>query len=299
MTCGSCAARIQKTLAKQPGVADAEVNYATGRARISVDPSVDIADLQAAVERTGYTLHAPQETLSQPSEFDVGGMTCGSCAARIQKVLLRQPGVADAEVNYATGRAVVTPAAGETVDNASLVDVVQKAGYDLTDIASRSAAASGPTAAERADQVDADEAKHRSLWLRRAIISAPIALFMVSTMLYHDVAMENTWLRWLQLALAIPVQFYVGWPILVGAAQRARHLTANMDTLITMGTLSAFVFSVYQLLTGGMELYFEAAVVIMFFITLGRYLEARAKGRLRQSTARTRRTRSQGSAPRT
>ncbi|MEP6298717.1 MAG: copper-translocating P-type ATPase, partial [Ilumatobacter sp.] len=86
-------------------------------------------------------------------------------------------------------------------------------------------------------------------------------------------------LRWPQFALAIPVQFYVGWPILLGAARRARHLTANMDTLIAMGTLSAFVFSTYQLLTGGMELYFEAAVVIMFFITLGRYLEARAKGR--------------------
>ena len=279
MTCGSCAARIQKTLAKQPGVADAEVNFATGRAHISIDDSVDIADLQAAVERTGYTLHAPQTIASQTSEFDVGGMTCGSCAARIQKVLLRQRGVADAEVNYATGRAVITPAAGATLDAASLVDVVQKAGYDLTDIASRSNAATGPTAAERADQVDADEAKHRSLWLRRAIISAPIAAFMVSTMLYHDLAMENTWLRWLQFALAIPVQFYVGWPILVGAAQRARHFTANMDTLITMGTMAAFVFSTYQLFTGGMELYFEAAVVIMFFITLGRYLEARAKGR--------------------
>ena len=102
---------------------------------------------------------------------------------------------------------------------------------------------------------------------------------MVSTMLYHDLAMENPWLRWLQLVLAIPVQFYVAWPMLAGAARRARHLDANMDTLIAMGTLSAFSFSVYQLLTGGMELYFEAAVVIIFFICLGRWMEARAKGR--------------------
>lgn len=279
MTCGSCSARVQKTLAKQPGVTAAEVNYATGRAHISVDDDVDIGDLQAAVERIGYTLHAPAVVVSQSSEFDVAGMTCGSCSARVQKVLLRQPGIADAEVNYATGRAVVTPVAGGTVDSAALAVVVQKAGYALTGIASRFEAKSGPSAAERADRADADEAQHRSLWLRRAIISAPVAAFMVSTMLYHDLAMENTWLRWLQFALAIPVQFYVGWPILVGAAQRARHVTANMDTLITMGTMSAFVFSTYQLFTGGMELYFEAAVVIMFFITLGRYLEARAKGR--------------------
>ena len=189
-------------------------------------------------------------------DFAVGGMTCGSCAARIRKVLQRQPGVADAEVNYATGRAVVTPVPGATFDSALLVDAVKKAGYELTgrndnaarnnaarNNAARDAVASGPTAAERADQADADEAKHRALWLRRAVISAPVALFMVSTMLYHDFAMENTWLRWLQFALAIPIQFYVGWPILVGAAQRARHLTANMDTLITMGTLSAFTFS--------------------------------------------------------
>ena len=279
MTCGSCAARVQKTLAKQSGVADAEVNFATGRARMTVDDTVDLAVLQSAVERTGYTLIVPEPATELPGEFAVGGMTCGSCAARIQKVLQRQPGVADAEVNYATGRAVVTAAAGEEFDTSKLADAVEKAGYDLTDIADRHDMASGPSAAERADQADLDEAKHRTLWLRRAVFAAPIALFMVSTMLYHDLAMENTWLRWLQFALAIPVQFYVGWPILVGAAQRARHLTANMDTLIAMGTLSAFTFSTYELFTGGMELYFEAAVVIMFFITLGRYLEARAKSR--------------------
>ncbi len=278
MTCGSCAARVQKTLAKQPGVADAEVNYATGRARLSVDGSVDIAELRAAVERTGYVLAAPVEPVAEPGEFEIGGMTCGSCAARIQKVLSRQPGVAHAEVNYATGRARVTPADGATIDSVVLADAVARAGYELTDIAGRSTP-SGPSAADRAERADLDEAKHRSLWLRRAVISAPVAAFMLSTMLYHETAMMTDWLRWLQFALAIPVQFYVGWPILLGAAQRARHLTANMDTLIAMGTLSAFTFSTYQLVTGGMELYFEAAVVIMFFITLGRYLEARAKGR--------------------
>lgn len=215
----------------------------------------------------------------QALDLVVDGMTCGSCAARIQKTLAKQPGVSSAEVNFATGRAVVITVPGATFDPALLVDAVKKAGYELIAVAARDAVASGPTAAERADQADADEATHRALWLRRAVISAPVALFMVSTMLYHDVAMENTGLRWLQFGLAIPIQFYVGWPILVGAAQRARHLTANMDTLITMGTLSAFTFSTYQLFTGGMELYFEAAVVIMFFITLGRYLEARAKGR--------------------
>ncbi|MFT6763387.1 MAG: copper chaperone CopZ, partial [Candidatus Aldehydirespiratoraceae bacterium] len=131
MTCGSCAARIQKVLQRQPGVAEAEVNYATGRARLSIDETADLAALQAAVEKAGYTLHAPEPAESAAGEFAVGGMTCGSCAARIQKVLQRQPGVADADVNYATGRATVTPLPGETVDVALLAAVVRNAGYDL------------------------------------------------------------------------------------------------------------------------------------------------------------------------
>lgn len=203
----------------------------------------------------------------QTLDFDVSGMTCGSCAARIQKVLGKQNGVATAEVNFATGRAHVEVLPDAVVDAVGLTDKIQKIGFDLAPITA------DPSPASEHDASD------QSMWLRRALLSAPVALFMVSTMLYHDLAMENTWLRWLQFGLAIPVQFGVGWPILVGAAQRARHTTANMDTLIAVGTLSAFGFSVYQLVSGGMELYFEAAVVIIFFITLGRYLESRAKER--------------------
>jgi cation-transporting ATPase V/Cu+-exporting ATPase len=102
---------------------------------------------------------------------------------------------------------------------------------------------------------------------------------MVASMFFSEATMHAESVRWMMLVLATPVQFYVGWPILVGAARRARHFSANMDTLIAVGTLSAYTFSVYQLLTDGMDLYFEAAVVIMFFICLGRYLEARAKSR--------------------
>ena len=281
MTCGSCAARVQKTLNRQPGVTTADVNFATGRARLDVDDDVDVEALRSAVERVGYVLVVPSPAtdVAQPGrvEFDVTGMTCGSCAARVQKVLQRQDGVDVAEVNFATGRATLSGT--DRLDAETLGDAVRRAGYDLLPIADRDSTGDGPSAAERADRADRDEAEHREMWKRRAVLSAPVALFMVSTMLYHDLAMENEWLRWLQFGLAIPVQFWVGWPILVGAAQRARHLTANMDTLIAMGTLSAFAFSSFQLFTGGMELYFEAAVVIMFFISLGRYLEARAKGR--------------------
>ncbi len=213
---------------------------------------------------------------SRQLDFVVGGMTCGSCAARVQRTLSTQPGVATAEVNFATSRATVTPEPGAHIDRVAVRSAVEQSGYELADVVDVDGGEM--SAAERADRIELDEAADRRMWLRRTLIAAPIAVFMVALM-FVDGAMENTALRWTQFLLAIPVQFYVGWPILVGAVRRARHLTANMDTLVALGTLSAFSFSTYRLLTGGMELYFEASVVIMFFITLGRYLEARAKTR--------------------
>ncbi len=218
-------------------------------------------------------------------DFDVDGMTCGSCAARIQKVLGRQDGVQTAEVNYATHRAVVRTEGGVEVDVDTLTAAVAKMGFGLEPRRRPAGVGHEPgdsvdsSPAARAARLEEDEAAERTRWGRRALFAAPIAVFMVSTMLYHDVAMEEPALRWLQFALAIPVQFWVGGPILAEAARRTRHLTANMDTLIAIGTLAAFTFSTYQLLTDGMELYFEASVVILFFITLGRYLEARARSR--------------------
>jgi copper-transporting P-type ATPase V len=92
-------------------------------------------------------------------------------------------------------------------------------------------------------------------------------------------AMMDPRLRWVQLALATPVQFFIGWPFLREAARRAVRLTANMDTLIAIGTLAAYTFSLVQVLRGGMDLYFETAVLIIAFLVLGRYFEARAKRR--------------------
>jgi cation-transporting ATPase V/Cu+-exporting ATPase len=215
-------------------------------------------------------------------DFNVEGMTCGSCAARVQRTLAEHDGVADAEVNFATGRAHVTllddPDEGSSGD---LVSAVENAGYVLEPVAGGTSDGARDQAS-RIDQVEraenAEEAERRR-WGIRSALAAPIALFMVSTMFYHSVAMETEWLRWTQFALATFSQFVIGWPILEGAARRARHLTVNMDTLISVGTLSAYTFSVWQLVTGGMELYFEASSVIIFFIVFGRYLEARAKGR--------------------
>ncbi len=229
-------------------------------------------------------------------DLDVDGMTCGSCSARVQRALEKQDGVSGAQVNFATGRARVT--ASDAVDLEGLRDAVAKVGYELhlpaarvdspiparegDDLPPADHAAPGPTAQERADRADRAEAEHRRLWGRRLALVAGPALFLVGLMIAElagtDLMMQR-WVRWTMLALATPVQFYVGWPFLREAVRRARHLTANMDTLIAIGTSAAYLFSVVELLRGGHELYFEAQVVIIAFIVLGRYLEARAKGR--------------------
>jgi cation-transporting ATPase V len=202
-------------------------------------------------------------------DFTVEGMTCGSCAARVQRVLAKTEGVADAEVNLATGRARVT--LQRPLPAADLQARVAKIGYGLTPLAETPSGSDDP------------EERARRSWLRRVILVAPAAVFAVATMLAGPTLMGDWRWRLAMLAVATLVQFGIGWPFLREAARRARRGSANMDTLVAVGTLAAYGFSVVQLLTGGMELYFETAILLIAFLTLGRYFEARARGRAGQA----------------
>nr|MDQ3353235.1 heavy metal translocating P-type ATPase [Actinomycetota bacterium] len=206
-------------------------------------------------------------------DFDVEGMTCGSCAGRIQRTLAKQPGVVRADVNFATARARVTlEPSGADVD--VLAAAVARIGYGMAQVGE------GPT---KGHDAAAEEDAARRRWLRRVVLAWPLALAVLglSPMFPTGIA-EEPWARWASLALTLPVQFYVGWPFLAGAAKRARSLSANMDTLIAIGTLSAFSLSLVELFLGG-ELYFEIAALLIAFLVLGRYFEARAKGRAGQA----------------
>ncbi|MBW3562852.1 MAG: heavy metal translocating P-type ATPase [Actinobacteria bacterium] len=196
-------------------------------------------------------------------------MTCGSCAARVQRTLGKQDGVTDAEVNFATGKArvVVRPGAASPDE---LERAVEKAGYQLHPA----------TELQRdvRDAQDPEEAAKRG-WFRRVAIGWPLALVVMWLAMFSgDLTMEP-WARWTMFGLTTVVQFGVGWPFLREAAVRARHLTANMDTLIGMGTLAAYLYSTVALVTGSGDLYFESAALIIVFLVLGRYFEARAKSR--------------------
>lgn len=268
MTCGSCANRIERGLARMPGVVSSSVNYAAESASLTIDPDkVAVEDLAQKVEQLGYRVR------TEESDLVVEDMTCNSCAMRIQKSLRRVPGVTAADVNFATGIARVrhTP----SVTHQRLVSAVEAAGYQAT-------ITEDGRAAEDTHALHLRSIRRR---LRVAIgLTLPIVLIMAFDLLDHFgvIALGHGSMLWMNIVagvLATPVQFYSGWPFIQGAVRNARHRAANMDTLIAMGTLAAYFFSVVVLLTGGDDMYFDTAAVIVTLILLGKYFEARAKGR--------------------
>jgi copper-transporting P-type ATPase V len=216
-------------------------------------------------------------------ELDVTGMHCGSCAARVQSALGGEPGVEDAVVNLATGRATVEAAAGAVAPE-RLLEVVEGLGYGAAPVVA------SQTPARAAEELDAAEARERADWLRRIVVAVPLTTVIVVLTYAWP---HNQTARWIVAALAVPVQFWCGGPFLRGALVRARARTTNMDTLIALGTLSAFTYSTVELFTatnlhdhggpGGEfmsgHLHYDMAAAIVTFLLCGRWCEASAKGR--------------------
>jgi heavy metal translocating P-type ATPase len=190
----------------------------------------------------------------------VSGMTCASCAARIERALKQHAGVGHASVNFATNTATVAfdPARTGLTALSAAVDGI---GYHV-DPVTASASKGEEGAEERA-------------WLLRMAVAWPLGVAVFVLMLLY---MDETWARWTAAALTVPIEFWAGWPVLRTAGLRARRAEANMDTLIALGTLAAFGFSLWRLFAGG-DLYFDTAALIIAFVLLGRYLEARARGK--------------------
>ncbi len=215
-------------------------------------------------------------------ELDVTGMSCASCAARVRGALNTAPGVADATVNFATGRATVDVAAEDT-DPQLLVEVVERIGYGARPVDS----AQSP--AETVAEIEAAEATDRAGWLRRVVVAVPLASVVVA-LTYSEP--HNVTARWIVAALTVPIQFWCGLPFLRGAWVRARARTTNMDTLIALATLTAFIYATVELLTapnvhvhggpGGefnAHLHYDIPAVIIAFLCIGRWCEATARNR--------------------
>jgi Cu+-exporting ATPase len=190
-------------------------------------------------------------------ELEIGGMTCASCAARIEKKLNRLDGVS-ASVNFATEKAAVTYPA--TLDPRTLIATVEQTGY--------TARLPRPTGTGGTDEAGA----LRTRLLISLALSVPVVLLAMVP------AWEFRGWQWLSAALAAPVVAYGGWPFHRAAFTNLRHRAATMDTLISVGTLASFAWSVVALFTGA-ELYLEVAAGVTLFILAGRFFEARAKRR--------------------
>jgi Cu+-exporting ATPase len=296
MTCASCVRRVERALRAVPGVHDASVNFATSQAQITYDPrGAAPSAFTEAIEKAGYEVpSAPAAMRAVESSVDLAivGMTCGACVRRIEKALRAVPGVREANVNLATQRASVRfdPAAATTTD---LVAAIEKAGYEVRAVAAPTAASSpSTTASARADALaDAELREQRSI--RRDVgIAAMLAVPLLIIAMSHGAipGTEGTFGRWLKLALATPVVFGPGARFLRLAWAALRHRTVDMNTLVSIGVLSAWGYSTVGLVAPGVfphaghgmlpHLYFEAAAAIVGFVLLGKLLETRARKRL-------------------
>ncbi len=209
---------------------------------------------------------------SVPIELDITGMTCASCANRIERKLNKLSGV-HATVNYATERATVAHPAG--VSAADLLATVEAAGY----AASVRAPASPPArdGADTADTADAADSSAETDALRvRLLVAAALTLPVVLLGMFPALRFES-W-EWVSLALSTPVVLWAGWPFHRAAAVNARHGATTMDTLVSLGVGAAYAWSLVALFLGG-DLYLEAATVVTTFLLAGRWLEQRSKRR--------------------
>ena len=268
MTCAGCASRVEKALKALPGLEDARVDFATERA-IVARGRVPANDIRGAIAEVGY---AAEES---GIELDIGGMTCGGCAANVEKALNGVPGVVDAEVNLAMERARVTWL-GHDVSSRELVEAVEAAGYRAepraTDAEMRRA-----QAARQAEE-DARQLKRETAMVVASVaLTSPLLAMMVLPpfgIAYHVPA-------WLQLVLAAPVQFWIGARFYAGAYRSLKAGSGNMDVLVALGTSAAFALSTWIVIAEGIgttsHLYYEASAVVVTLIVVGKLIESRAK----------------------
>ncbi|MEW6178287.1 MAG: heavy metal translocating P-type ATPase [Chloroflexota bacterium] len=269
MTCANCVATIERNLKKQPGVESVSVNLSSERAVVEFNPSlVGLDDLIQRVERAGYGVAAGK------ASFIVRGMSDDNDARRLEKTLHRLDGVLKVQVNY-PAESVQVEYIPTLVNQTDLRKAIQSAGFSTLETDSSLHDAEG--------EARAAEIRHQRRLLITGILFT-LPLFVLS--MARDLGLlpmewtHASWLNWLLFVLATPVQFFVGGQYYRNAYHALRNGSANMDVLIAMGTSAAYFYSIAVLF--GLvsdHVYFETAAVIITLVRLGKFLEARAKGR--------------------
>jgi Cu+-exporting ATPase len=272
MSCANCAMSIERVVKKVPGVKDARVNFAAEQASVSFDPEkVQVQDLVGKIHDAGYGV------AKSSVEIPVTGMTCANCAMTIERTLKKKvPGVTNASVNFASERATV-----EYIPTLTGLDemmaAIEAAGY-------------GAIRPDETPEGEDAEAAARRIEIenqtRKFLVGVffTLPLFVLSMGRDFDLLgpwSHHSWVNWLFLALATPVQFYTGWDYYTGGWKSLKNRTANMDVLVAMGSSVAYFYSLALLLFPflGHHVYFETSAVIITLIKLGKMLESRTKGR--------------------
>ena len=284
MTCAMCVKNVERSLKRADGVAAVSVNLATEKATVDYDSArADSSDLIDRLEAAGYGVAAAS------IDLPITGMTCAMCQKNVARALDRTDGVINATVNLASEKANVTYLPGVARRN-DLVSAVERAGYGVID----SAAADAPEDAEAAAR-QAEIDRQTRLVKIGAAFTIPLTVLSMTRHFLHQVPalmdsfaflLDDAWL-FIFAALATPVVLLLGRQFISGAIKSLRNGSANMDVLVAMGSLAAYIYGIIVLLgiifsfsdVVGKSDYFESAAVILTLITLGKLLEARAKGR--------------------
>ena len=268
MSCVNCAQTIEKRLSSLDGVTHAAVNFAAEKAIVEYDPKiVNQKAVEEAIVDVGYNV------IHSKIIFQIEGMSCASCAQTIEKAFMGKEGVYRANVNLATEKATVefNP---EQISEAGIKKTVEDVGYHVI---------------EHEKSTEDTENKERNRNIRRLRYQVALSLALsIPTLVFTWYQVlpflpNNVWL----FLFATPVQFIVGWTFIVGAYKGLKNKSANMDTLIVLGTSAAWIYSTIvtffpKVFLGG-EVYFDTATLIMTFILIGKLLDAIAKGRTSES----------------
>lgn len=282
MHCASCAARIEKGLAKLDGVETANVNFATERASVVFNSAkIRLNDLINLIRDYGYDVETAEETIP------VEGMTCASCVAKVENALSRLPGVVRANANFAAEQVLVEYIPG-TIPLDDIRGMIEQMGYVVPPQVSEGEAV--PVLG-----IDRERAE-RSALTRRLVLKTSISAVLAIPILLGSMgvipALSHPFFLW---ALATPVQFWAGWQFYAGAIGSAKHRSADMNTLIALGSSSAYFYSVAVILfphffmsAAGMKtaLYFDTSAMIITLILFGRLLELKARGRTSEAIRR-------------
>lgn len=293
MTCASCVGSIERALKAVPGIETVSVNLATERANIITDSTVPRMRLIEAIEKAGYSVPAQMPAATGPVELSVEGMTCASCVGRVERALKAVSGVTNAVVNLATERATIHG----TASTADLIAAIADAGYEAKLIAGSGSQSSNEDDA-RAERKETERRELTRDFTIAAVLTLPVFLMEMGSHIIPGVhgLIESTigmqWNWYIQFALTTLVLFIPGIRFYEKGLPALMRFAPDMNSLVAVGTLAAYGYSLVAtfapglLPAGTINVYYEAAAVIVTLILLGRLLEARAKGRTSEAIKR-------------